>query len=36
MAGAYRRLRPLDDARPALAALRERGHSIVVFVGAPK
>ncbi len=33
MAGAYRRLRPFDDARPALAALRERGHSIVVFSG---
>jgi hypothetical protein len=31
MAGAYRRLRPFDDARPAVATLRERGHSIVVF-----
>src|SRR5260370_8298408 len=29
-AGAYRRLRPYSDARPALAALREQGHAIVV------
>src|SRR6266496_4984112 len=31
IAGAYRRLRPFDDARPALAALRERGHLFVFF-----
>ena len=31
LAGAYRRLRPFGDARPALAALRGQGHSIVVF-----
>ena len=36
MAGAYRRLRPFDDARPALAALREQGHSIVVFSVGPR
>ncbi len=35
IAGAYRRLRPFDDARPALAALRERGHLIVVFSVGP-
>jgi len=36
LAGAYRRLQPFDDARPALAALRERGHSIVVFSVGPR
>jgi hypothetical protein len=30
LAGAYRRLRPFDDARPALSALREQGHSILL------
>ncbi len=30
LASAYRRLRPYSDARPALAALREQGHAIVV------
>ena len=36
VAGAYRRLRPFGDARPALADLRERGHSIVVFSVGPR
>lgn len=36
LAGAYRRLRPFADARPALAALRGRGHSIVVFSVGPR
>jgi 2-haloacid dehalogenase len=36
LAGAYRRLRPFGDARPALAALRGRGHSIVVFSVGPR
>jgi 2-haloacid dehalogenase len=36
IAGAYRRLRPFGDARPALAALRERGHVIVVFSVGPR
>ena len=36
LAGAYRRLRPFDDARPALAALRGRGHSVVVFSVGPR
>jgi 2-haloacid dehalogenase len=36
LASAYRRLQPFDDARPALAALRERGHSIVVFSVGPR
>jgi 2-haloacid dehalogenase len=35
LAGAYRRLRPYADARPALAALRERGHVLVVFSVGP-
>jgi 2-haloacid dehalogenase len=35
LAGAYRRLRPYADARPALAALREHGHAIVVFSVGP-
>jgi 2-haloacid dehalogenase len=36
IAGAYRRLRPFDDARPALAALRDGGHLIVVFSVGPR
>ena len=36
LAGAYRRLRPFGDARPALAALRGQGHSIVVFSVGPR
>lgn len=36
LAGAYRRLRPYGDVRPALAALRERGHTIVVFSVGPR
>jgi 2-haloacid dehalogenase len=36
VAGAYRRLRPFDDTRPALAAVREAGHRIVVFSVGPK
>jgi 2-haloacid dehalogenase len=36
LAGAYRRLRPFGDARPALAALRQRGHLIVVFSVGPR
>jgi FMN phosphatase YigB (HAD superfamily) len=36
LAGAYRRLRPFDDARLALTALRQRGHSIVVFSVGPR
>ena len=36
LAGAYRRLRPFDDARPAVAALHQRGHSIVVFSVGPR
>lgn len=35
LCGAYRRLRPYADARPALAALREHGHAIVVFSVGP-
>jgi 2-haloacid dehalogenase len=35
LAGAYRRLRPYADARPALTALREHGHTIVVFSVGP-
>jgi 2-haloacid dehalogenase len=35
LAGAYRRLRPFADARPALTALREHGHAIVVFSVGP-
>jgi 2-haloacid dehalogenase len=35
LAGAYRRLRPYADARPALAALREQGHAIVVLSVGP-
>lgn len=35
LAGAYRRLRPYADARPALTALRERGHAIVVLSVGP-
>jgi 2-haloacid dehalogenase len=35
LASAYRRLRPYADARPALAALREQGHAIVVFSVGP-
>jgi 2-haloacid dehalogenase len=36
LASAYRRLRPFDDARPALAALRGHGHTIVVFSVGPR
>jgi 2-haloacid dehalogenase len=36
LAGAYRRLRPYPDARPALCALRERGHLIVVLSVGPR
>ncbi len=36
LAGAYRPLRPFDDARPALAALHQRGHAIVVFSVGPQ
>ncbi len=36
LAGAYRRLHPFGDARPALAALRGQGHSIVVFSVGPR
>jgi 2-haloacid dehalogenase len=36
VASAYRRLRPFDDTRPALAAVRELGHQIVVFSVGPK
>ncbi len=36
IAGAYRRLRPFGDARPALTALRGRGHRIVVFSVGPR
>jgi 2-haloacid dehalogenase len=36
LAIAYRRLRPFADARPALAALRARGHVIVVFSVGPR
>lgn len=35
LAAAYRRLRPYADARPALTALREHGHAIVVFSVGP-
>ncbi len=35
LAGAYRRLAPFADARPALAELREHGHSIAVFSVGP-
>src|SRR5579864_1686103 len=35
LASAYRRLRPYADARPALAALRKRGHAIVVLSVGP-
>jgi 2-haloacid dehalogenase len=36
LASAYRRLRPFDDARPALAALRGHGHTVVVFSVGPR
>lgn len=36
LAGAYRRLRPHADARPALAALREKGHTVVVLSVGPR
>jgi 2-haloacid dehalogenase len=36
LAGAYRRLAPFPDARPALAALRERGHTIAIFSVGPR
>ena len=36
VAGAYRRLEPFGDARHALADLRGRGHSIVVFSVGPR
>jgi 2-haloacid dehalogenase len=36
LASAYRRLRPFGDARPALAALRQSGHTIVVFSVGPR
>src|SRR5260370_10233748 len=36
LAAAYRRLRPYADVRPALAALRKRGHVIVVFSVGPR
>src|SRR5258708_22352970 len=35
LAAAYRRLPPFADARPALTALREHGHAIVVFSVGP-
>jgi 2-haloacid dehalogenase len=35
LCGAYRRLRPYADARPALTALREHGHAVVVFSVGP-
>ena len=35
LAGAYRRLRPYADARPALTALRKHGHAIVVLSVGP-
>jgi 2-haloacid dehalogenase len=36
LADAYRRLRPFGDVRPALAALRGRGHRIAVFSVGPR
>jgi 2-haloacid dehalogenase len=36
LVGAYRRLRPFEDVRPALAALRERGHVITVLSVGPR
>src|SRR5258708_33187281 len=36
LAGAYRRLRPYADARPALTALRELAHQVVVLSVGPK
>ena len=36
IAGAYRRLQPFGDVRPALAGLRERDHLIVVFSVGPR
>ncbi|MCL2420118.1 MAG: haloacid dehalogenase type II [Conexibacteraceae bacterium] len=36
LVGAYRRLRPFDDVRPAVQALHERGDSIVVFSVGPR
>ena len=36
LADAYQRLRPFDDARPALAALHQSGHTIVVFSVGPR
>jgi 2-haloacid dehalogenase len=36
LASAYRRLRPFDDAQPALAALHGQGHTIAVFSVGPR
>jgi 2-haloacid dehalogenase len=36
LASAYQRLRPFDDARPALAGLHQSGHTIVVFSVGPR
>jgi 2-haloacid dehalogenase len=36
LASAYQRLRPFDDARPALTALHQSGHTIVVFSVGPR
>lgn len=36
LASAYQRLRPFGDARPALAALHQSGHTIVVFSVGPR
>jgi 2-haloacid dehalogenase len=36
LAGAYRRLAPYRDVRPALAAVREQGHRAVVFSVGPR
>jgi len=36
LAGAYRRLRPFDDARPALAAVRRQGHQVAVLSVGPR
>jgi 2-haloacid dehalogenase len=36
LAAAYQRLQPFDDARPVLAALRDRGNVNVVFSVGPR
>jgi 2-haloacid dehalogenase len=36
LASAYQRLRPFDDARPALAGLHQSGHTIAVFSVGPR